>query len=436
MKKFTKLQIGVSFFSSCILFLSSCTMSMNHEALESSSNRVMVEANRISQMSSASLEKNQSNQVTLRMVGDDLLHESVMEACLQSDGSYNFNQLFSHIKDDIKSADIAIINQETVLGGTEMGLSGYPTFNSPQEVGDALVETGFDVIQHANNHALDKGYAGLKTTMDFWKEKYPEITVVGVNESAKERDAIRVKEVNGIKIAFLSYTTSTNGIAIPEDKPWLVDMLIKDQVVSDITKAKSIADFVVVLPHWGVEYTTTETQYQKDITQYMVNAGADLIIGTHPHVIEPVEWIDKPDGGSALVYYSLGNFVSNQSRPARMLGGMAEITLEKKENGKAEIVSASIIPLVTHYEWNNMKNSYTVYKLSEYNDELAQKNGVLREETDDEGNRIPKIFSMSWIDQLAKETLGDWYTSPDGEIPVVEPSKKESGNTESFESAA
>lgn len=378
----------------------------------------------------------EDKQMVLRMVGDDLLHVPVVESALQADGSYNFDHLFSHVKEDITAAGIGIINQETVLGGTEMGISGYPCFNSPQEVGDAIVNAGFDVVQEANNHAMDKGYAGLEATMNYWEKNHPEILTVGVNQNEAERNTTRIYEKEGVKFAFLSYTTSTNGIPLPSDKPWLVNMLNQEEVVADIQKAKEEADFVIVLPHWGVEYVTYATEEQKRTAQYMADAGADLIIGTHPHVLEPIEWIENASGGQTLVYYSLGNFVSNQSRPARMLGGMAEVTLDVTSDNTVTIQSASLVPLVTHYEWGNLQNSYTVYKLSEYNDTLATKNGVLKEETDDDGQVISKTFTMAWLDNLATEALGDWYGGLGNPIPVMTPPEQSSSSIEEESSEA
>lgn len=353
--------------------------------------------------------ENTTSKVVIRMVGDSLIHEPVANSGLQSDGSYNYDHLFEHIKDDIASADLAIINQETVLGGLEIGISGYPRFNSPQEIGDAIVATGFDVVQHANNHAMDQDEYGLEKTMLFW-DKHPEITVVGVSRSEEERNIPKIIEVNGIKIAVLSYTTSLNGLPLPTDKPWLVHMLTYDSVLRDIDQAKSMSDFVIVLPHWGVEYAHEQSNEQMNMARLMSEAGADLIIGTHPHVIQPVEWLTNEDGSRSLVYYSLGNYVSNQSMPARMLGGMAEVTIEKKQDDGVVIAEAEIVPLVTHYEWGNLPNSYTVYKLIDYNDTLASKNGVLREEFDSDGNKILKTFNMRWLERLSQEVLGDeWY---------------------------
>lgn len=344
----------------------------------------------------------------IRMVGDNLIHEPVANSGLRSDGTYNYDHLFENIKDDISQADIAIINQETVLGGTEMGILGYPRFNSPQEIGDAIVAAGFNVVQHANNHAMDQNEVGITKTMEFWN-KHPDITVVGVSMSEEERSVTKIVDANGIKVAILSYTTSLNGLPLPSGKPWMIHMLDYEEVTNDIKKAHNESDFVIVLPHWGVEYSHAASEEQKRAAQVMADAGADLIIGTHPHVIEPIEWVSRSDGsGDVLVYYSLGNYVSNQSRPARMLGGMAEIIIEKN-NENVSISSAGIVPLVTHYEWGNLQNSYSVYKLKDYTDDMAMRNGVLYNEFDSEGNKIPKVLNMNWLQTLSKEVLGEWY---------------------------
>lgn len=202
-----------------------------------------------SQVPVSSAEPEQPKEVSLLMIGDDLLHEAVMDSGLQADGSYNYDHLFAHIQEDIDAADIAVINQETILGGAEFGYTGYPMFNSPQEVGDAIAKAGFDVVLHATNHTMDKKYKGVQNTLDFWK-KYPEIEVLGIHESAADQAKIPVIEKNGIAIAMLNYTYGLNGLKLPEDKPWLVDLIDKDRMASDIERAKDIADLVVVFPHW------------------------------------------------------------------------------------------------------------------------------------------------------------------------------------------
>lgn len=343
----------------------------------------------------------QDIEVNVMMVGDNLLHMPVVNSGLKSDGSYNFDHLFENIKDDLEWADVKIINQETILGGTEMGLSEYPQFNSPQEVGDAIAKAGFNVVMHANNHTMDRGYTAVENTLNFW-DKYPNITVVGVNKTEADKGRIRIKEVEGVKIAILSYTTSLNGIAMPKDKPWLVDMFDEDQIKADLTKAKELSDFIIVLPHWGNEYSYSASGDQKYYAQLMCDYGADLIIGTHPHVIQPIEVLEGDSGHSTLVYYSLGNYVSNQGEPPRMLGGMAKVTLLSNEQG-VSIKDSEIELLVTHFEAGNAKNTYGVHKLKDYTETMASVHGVkLKQESSQK-------FSLEFMKNLAKEVLGDWY---------------------------
>jgi len=340
---------------------------------------------------------------TILMVGDNLLHMEVVDSGLQGDGTYDFTHLFESIYDDVQSADIAIINQETVLGGTEIGLSGYPQFNSPQEMGDFLLRTGFNVVLHANNHAMDRHYNGLERTMDFW-DQHPEVTVVGINRTQEDRGRIRLVNANGIQVAVLGYTYGTNGIPLPEDMPWLVNLIDEDMIREDILKAKELADFIVVLPHWGVEYSYSPSDEQVYLASMMADLGVDLIIGTHPHVLQPIDWIERTDGGRTLVYYSLGNYVSNQNMNPRMLGGMARITITM-DGDKVSITDASIEPLVTHYEWSDIRGSYYVYKLEDYSQELAARHGVGSSDTG---------FSLAYLQDLSRQILGAWYQEKQG----------------------
>lgn len=283
-----------------------------------------------------------SEQVTLLMVGDILLHVPVEKSAKREDGSYSYDAIFAETKELIQAADLALVNQEVILGGTELGISGYPAFNAPYEVGDDLVEAGFDVICHATNHALDKGKKGVTNCLNFWKTNYPEITILGLHENPE--DPLYIFEKDGIKVAFLNYTYGTNGISLPEDMPYAVDLLSnKSKVIADIQYAESVADFTVVCPHWGTEYRLTADASQEKWTKIFLENGVDLVLGTHPHVIEPVEQItDEETGHSMLVYYSLGNYVNWTSSSGdgianRMVGGMAQITLERGEDGEVAI---------------------------------------------------------------------------------------------------
>ncbi len=341
--------------------------------------------------------------VDLIMVGDILAHEGVYNSGFFPDGSINFDHIFANVKDDIQAADIAIVNQEVVLGGTDLGLSGYPCFNSPTELGDALVTAGFNVILHATNHALDKGITGIDNTLNFWKKNYPDLPILGIHDETftdYETQDIYVYEKDGLRIAILNYTYGTNGIPIPQSRPLIVNMLDEEKVALDIARAKEISDFVIVCPHWGTEYIYTPDSYQQKWTQFFYEHEVDLVIGTHPLVIEPVEWIEEEGNDhKMLVYYSLGNFVSNQDKQPRMLGAMAKVSITMDKIDDEYVVSISdygVEPLVTHKLFG--PGSITTYKLSDYNDTLAAKNRI---NSDEPG------FNMAFLQDLSKQVFGD-----------------------------
>jgi poly-gamma-glutamate synthesis protein (capsule biosynthesis protein) len=346
--------------------------------------------------------------IDLVMVGDILAHEGVYKSGYFDDGTVNFDHIFANVKDDIQAADIAIVNQEVVLGGIELGLSGYPCFNSPYELGDALVNAGFNVVLHATNHALDKGITGIDNTLNFWRENHPEIAVLGIHDESftdYSTQDIYVYEQEGVKIAILNYTYGTNGIAIPQSRPLIVNLLDEDKIKTDVARAKELADFVVVCPHWGTEYVYTPDSSQEKWTQLFYDLGVDLVIGTHPHVIEPVEWITSPENDhKMLVYYSLGNFVSNQSEKPRMLGAMAKVTItmdtENGEKSSAYISDYSVEPLVTHKLFG--PGLITTYNLSDYSDELAAQNRIRADEGCSD-------FSLSYLQDLCRQVFKDMY---------------------------
>lgn len=342
--------------------------------------------------------------VTLAMVGDILLHDRIHTYSVQEDGSYNYDAIFANLQDKISGADLALVNQEVVLGGAELGVSGYPSFNAPYEVGDAVAKAGFDVSLHATNHALDKGKKGLLNTITYWEEQYPEIAVLGIHDSEEDRDEIYITEIEGIRIAILNYTYGTNGISMPGDMPFAVDMLEETAVIEDLKQAKELADFVIVCPHWGTEYRLEPDWSQKKWTNVFLEYGADLVLGTHPHVIEPVEWITNEETGEQmLVYYSIGNFVNwtsgtGEGTANRMLGGMATVTIELDENGKAYIAEYGIEPVVCHVE--NKRNGVAVYALSEYTDELAEQNAIRSQD---------EKFSLDYCIELCNKVWGDLW---------------------------
>lgn len=336
--------------------------------------------------------------ITVAMVGDMLMHERVMESGLQEDGSYDFDHLFQHVEERIRAADLALVNQETILGGTDMGLTGYPCFNSPYELGTAEVDAGFDVILHATNHALDKGKKGVMNCMDFWEEQYPEIPYLGINKSEEQQDGIYIYEQDGIKLAILNYTYGTNGISTPSDMPYLVDYLDQEKVVNELQLANELADFTIVCPHWGKEYYLGVSSEQKKWTQIFLENGVDLVIGTHPHVIEPVEWVMDEDGNRMLVYYSLGNFVNGTSGTGdgvmnRCVGGLAEVEIGRDEDGKVVIKDYDCIPLVCHIDEGE---AYTVWYLEDYTQELAAKNHIVKQDPDFSLENCKALVEKVW----------------------------------------
>lgn len=338
-------------------------------------------------------------EVKLSMVGDILTHTQVMESGRRSDGSYHYNHLFRSVKKQMESSDIAIANQEVILGGTELGLSSYPDFNAPQEIGDALAASGFNTILHATNHTMDKGEEAVNNTLEFWKEKHPEVSVLGIHETQEEQDEIHIFEKDGFKIAILNYTYGLNGIKLPKNRPYLVDLMDKEKMDEDLKKAEKLADFTVVCPHWGTEYQFEETEEQKEWTQFFLERGVDLVLGAHPHVIEPVKWVEDGEN-KMLVYYSLGNFVSRQDKWYTMLGAMANVTIRKDSKGKVSITDYGVEPLVTHI--GTTEEDYTTYYLKDYTEELAKKNKIRNQYSE---------FSIKKLEELSKDVFGDLYKS-------------------------
>lgn len=349
---------------------------------------------------SFALPEEEEPEITLVMVGDMLMHTPVTDSGLQEDGTYEYGHLFTYTKGMIEEADLALVNQEVILGGAELGLSGYPSFNAPYELGDALVEAGFDVILHATNHALDKGVRGVENCLEFWGEEYPEIAVLGIGQNEEESEGIYVYEQDGIRIAILNYTYGTNGIPVPKDMPWLIDLLDEEQVERDIARAKEVADFVVVCPHWGTEYVHEASGSQKDWAQFFMECGADLCIGTHPHVIEPVEWLEGENGERMLVYYSLGNYVNSTSSVGegvadRMLGALARVTVSRDDEGEVYIKEYGAEPLVTYVSADEQEIS--TYPLEMFTEEMAASSITFQKDPN---------FSPAYCEQLWEEVFG------------------------------
>ncbi|MBI0580558.1 CapA family protein [Neobacillus cucumis] len=279
-----------------------------------------------------------SQKITIGAIGDILMHDRVYQYAYNGH-RYNFDPLFTDVKSLLKKPDILTANQESTLGGLELGLSSYPTFNSPHEVADALVHTGVDIVSTANNHSLDKGEKGIDSEAKYLNSIG--LPHVGSFIDEEDRKKLRILDKDGIKIAFLAYTYGTNGIPVPDDRDFLVNLINRDHMKDEIHRAKNVADVVVMSIHWGNEYQRFPTDEQKNLAQFLADEGADIIFGSHPHVLQPMDWIKTKDGRKAFVVYSLGNFISGQSKDYKDIGGLATIEISKQVSEKGSSITLS-----------------------------------------------------------------------------------------------
>lgn len=352
--------------------------------------------------------------IRLMMLGDNLMHMGVVRTGEQPDGSRNYDFLFEPIKEYLALADIKMINQETIFGGNNLGFSGFPYFNSPTEVGDAIVNAGFNVVLQASNHSADQGIKGINHCISYW-EQYPDVLMTGIYKNVDEENQdIGLITIDGVTFAILNYTYSPNLAALPKEIQGHLGMLcnwdkstglinftaLHPDVLTDIATAEQMADVVIVCPHWGTEYTFVPSSYQQKFAKQMTEAGADLIIGTHPHVVQPVEWIESENGNQALCYYSLGNYVSTQQDEEPMLEAMAWVTFVVEEDS-VEILEeeTGAIPMVCQYTSGPVRHQ-NVYFLDEYTEELAASHGIHAFGGED--------FTLSNLNLWAEEVFGDW----------------------------
>ena len=281
--------------------------------------------------------------LNLVMGGDALINDKLYNA-YKTSGGYDFKPIFTYLKDYLDDYDLAYYNQETILGGAEIGLSSYPSFNSPYEVGDALIDAGFNLVSLATNHTLDRGEKAILNSINYWKDK--DVLTAGSYSSFEDRNEIRIKEKNHIKYTLLNYTYGTNGISVPSGREYLVNVwpctgsnpntdtkyqAYKETVLEDIKRVRDKVDVLMVAMHWGVEYTHTPTTYQEDMANFLADNGVNIVIGTHPHVIMPVTWI-----GDTLVIYSLGNMISAQETKVdenTTIGLLTGIKITKTDGG-------------------------------------------------------------------------------------------------------
>ena len=303
-----------------------------------------------------------TKKMSLVAVGDCLIHGAVYMDARTGTDSYDFSGMIELVGPYISKYDLKYYNQETIIGGKKLGVSHYPRFNSPEEIGDNMVSLGFNLVSLANNHSLDKDEVGILNSNEYWKTK--DVVTAGTYSSSEERNDIKVYEKNGIKYAFLAYTTTTNGLTIPKGKEYLLNVYSDEQAKEDIDKIKDKVDVIIVSMHWGEEYVFEPTSSQKEIAKYLSSLGVNLIIGSHPHVVEPVGFV-----GDTLVIYSLGNFLSGQ-RPMgidKTIGLMVGMDIVVK-NKKVTFENIDKSLLYTYSTTSDTK--YKVYPFESLDDSI------------------------------------------------------------------
>lgn len=296
---------------------------------------------------------------SIAAVGDVLIHGSIYRDA-QKGETYDFDGMFQAVKPYLEKPDITFANQESMIGGKELGLSTYPLFNSPFEIGDTLKRVGVDVVSMANNHTLDRGEQAILNAIQHWNKIG--MLYVGAYENETDKATVRTIEKNGITFSFLAYTYGTNGIPVPKNKPYLVNLIDKKNIEADIQQAKELSDVVVVSMHFGNEYERMPNESQKELAQFIADAGAHIIFGHHPHVLQPVEFIRSKEGHDTFVAYSLGNFLAAQEAKHdyhRRIGGIVQVEVEKVEfEGETKITvhSPSFLPTYIHFRnWKNYR---------------------------------------------------------------------------------
>lgn len=306
-------------------------------------------------------------------IGDNLIHPPLYYCADYkkgefNDGEYDFSYLFECISEDIAEADIRFINAETISGGDELGVSGYPSFNSPTQLIYDTANAGFNLIALANNHSLDKGPRGVIHAKYRWEQT--DAITSGINVDKKDRGSHRIFTINDIRFGFISYTSHTNGI--PPDQPWRVNYMKEEDILRDLPPLREEVDFLIVSAHWGWDDIFRIDDFQRHHANLFAQMGADLVVGTGPHVLQKMEWIEHEDH-KTLVAFSIGNYASGMHGAFNALGGVLKLDFVMDNKGRY-IENINFVPTIMHLSADDTKHN--VYKLSDYTEEMAMEHYV------------------------------------------------------------
>ena len=311
-------------------------------------------------------------------VGDNLIHDSIFRDAELADGTYDFKFIYENVAKDIEEADIAFLNQETISAGDDYAYSGYPSFNTPPEIAQDMNDLGFDLVNGATNHALDFDYPGALNSLAVWNEQ-ENVIYTGIYESQSDRDAIRTIERDGVTFSFLTYTYGTNGIQ--PDTSYRVSYFDEALIRQDVANAKNVSDVVIVSAHWGDENTQEVNEMQRTYAQLFADLEVDVVIGTHPHILQPIGWVTGVNQNKTLVVYSLGNFIAHSMTDYNTLGGMVTFDFVVADDDTVTVENVQFEPTVSHYvadpgNVENTRRDFKIYKLEDYSEELASEHGL------------------------------------------------------------
>lgn len=340
---------------------------------------------------------------TLTALGDTLCHNTqYWDAYNSETKEYDFSYVYEDIKYYTKVADITVGSLETTFAGEDKGYSNYPTFNSPDSLATALKKIGVDVISLAGNHALDYGYSGLCRTVDVLDNA--DISHLGTYKTSEDQEKILIKNVKGVKIAFINYTYGTNGISIPSGKEFCVNLIDKDLIKKQIDRAKSEgADMIVACMHWGTEYKTTANSEQKELADYLFKNGVDIILGNHPHVLEPMEkkTITLDDGTTkdVFVVYALGNFTADQRDEITRDSAILNLNITKNVDGKISINKVDYVPIYMYKNSNAKTHKFKILDIEK---------SIVKYEAGDTSSISPAVYNnlKTQLEKI-KSILGD-----------------------------
>lgn len=357
----------------------------------------------------ASQQQSDPNRVSFFAVGDNLPDATIgkwaqAQAADEEGVDYDYRGLYEHIKPYVQAADLSYVDEESIVGGNEIGPVGYPTFNVTDEMADALESTGFDLVGAASNHTYDHDKNAVVHAAKVLNGH--DFTMVGINSSKKSAAAYKVVKSGNVSLAFLDYTYGLNGNPSGV-ADWLINVYGEKRLKSDVAAAKKDADVVIVAMHWGTEKQTTPDEEEKKYAKVLADAGADLVIGSHPHVIQPMEWVKGEGGNKTLVCYSLGNFLSNHdnSNELPQLEGSMSCDFVKDSSGKVSIENVKFMPLVNHrvLDSDPAKCEFGVYALKDYTNDLAQKHSDFGKIDD----------PVAWMKEQVRSVMGQDFEMVD-----------------------